>query len=250
MRLSIRWRQLVAAPLAALALGAWISKEDTFKDMPLGKKVSNPLPIGKVHVPLPEGDWVVIGRNVTETGATGGAMTAGGTMGTLMLGDIVGGKLRGYVLIYTTLEYPRGNKWTKPKDCSRTDTLLVRNEELPQVHSFFCWTINHYSMRFNPKVPSVAEASQYFKDNNVSFPDTMLGVKFIISVGIKHHRVTYHWNPEFEGIAPSKNSVWAQNDWHKSRIHQFPDKAQYAEKTKIWATGWREKIKADFDKEP
>ena len=62
MRLPIRWRQLVAAPLAALALGAWISKEDAFKDLPLGKKVSNPFPIGKVHVPLPEGEWVVAGR--------------------------------------------------------------------------------------------------------------------------------------------------------------------------------------------
>lgn len=250
MGLSIRWRQLVAAPLAALALGAWISKEEAFKDLPLGKKISNPLPIGKVHVPLPEGDWVVIGRSVAETGARGGALTSGGTMGILLLGDIVQGKLRGYTSISTTLEYPRGSQWAKPKDCGRTDILLARNEELPQVYSFLCWTINHYSMRFNPTAASVAEASRYFKDNGISFPDTMVGVKFIVSVGAKYLSVTYHGNPEFEGIAPSRNSDWAQNDWHKSRIHRFPDKARYAEKTKAWATGWREKIRADFDKEP
>lgn len=250
MRLSIRWRQLLAAPLAALALGAWISKEEAFRDLPLGRKVPNPLPIGKVHVPLPEGEWVVIGRNVGQTGATGGARTAGGTMGTLLLGDIVGGKLRGYTFISTTLEYPQGNKWAKPKDCSRTDTLLVRNEDLPQVYSFLCWTINHYSMRFSPTVSSVAEASRYFKDNGVAFPDTMLGARFIMSVGVKYLSVTYHWNPEFEGIAPSRNSDWAQNDWHKSRIHRFSDKAQYAEKTKAWADAWREKVKASFAQEP
>ena len=246
----IRWRQLAAAPLIALALGAWTSKEEAFKDLPVGKKVSNPLPIGKMHVPLPEGDWVVLGRGVSEAGSTGGKATAEGTMLTLRLGNIVGGKLRGYVHLYATLEYPRVSKWTKSKDCSRTDIHLVQNEELPQVHSFFCWTVNHYAMSFNPKESSSMEASRYFKDNNVSFPDTMLGVKYIMAVGPKYLAATYHHNPEFEGIAPSRNSKWDQNDWHKSRIHQFPDKAQYVEKTKTWAAGWREKVKADFAKEP
>ncbi len=247
---SIRWRQLAAAPLAALALGAWTSKEEAFKALPIGKMVANPLPIGKAHVPLPEGEWVVLGRGVSEAGATGAAHTTGGTMLTLRLGDIVGGKLRGYVHIYTTLEYPRVSKWAKSKECGRTDILLVENEELPQVHSFFCWTVNHYAMSFNPKESSSMEASRYFKDNNVSFPDTMLGVKYVMAVGPKYLAATYYRDPEFEGIARSGNAGWKQNDWHKSRVHQFPDRVQYVEKTKAWAAGWREKVKAEFAREP
>lgn len=251
MRLSIRWRQLVAAPLAALALGAWISKEDAFKDLPLGKEVSNPLSIGKVHVPLPEGEWVVVGRHTSETGATGGAHTAGGVMGTLALADILDGKLRGYIRIYTTLEYPTSPRWTKPAECSRGNMLFVQNEELPEVYSFFCWSLNHSTMHFDPKTGNdVKETSEFFKAKNVGFPDTMLAATFYMSIGAKYLRVKYYKNPEIEGIPPSQNAIWNKNDWHKSRIHQFPDKARYAEKMKIWATGWREKVKADFDKEP
>ena len=236
-----RMGRFLWVPLMAFALGGWVSKEEAFKDLPLGKKVSNPFPIGDVLVPLPEGEWVVAGRAVTASKGTGKAMAS------IALFDVQNGILRRYIWIYTNLEQS-GSHWTKSSECDRKNIFHVQNEELPQVYSHFCWTINHYRMHFDPKdsSPAVIEMSQYIRDNNIKFSNTMLGTGFYMAVGPKYLETKYYLNPEAEGISPSKNTSWDGNDWHVSRVHLSPDKLQYAEKMKAWAAEWREKIKNGF----
>jgi hypothetical protein len=223
-----------------------VSKEDAFKDFPVGKKVSGQFAIGDVQVPLPEGDWVMAGRGVYAAKTSGN--NAGPTMAQVALFDAQNATLRRYIWIQTSLEQG-GLSWVKPKDCDRKNVFHVQSEELPQVYSQFCWVINHLRVHFDPKSGgAVAEASQYMRDNSINFPDTMLATIFYMSVGPKYLQIAYSLNPEVDGISPSKNSAWDGNDWHISRLHRFPDKQQYAEKTKAWATEWKEKVKQGFHK--
>jgi len=229
----------------AVALGGWVSKEEAFKDLPIGKKVSGQFAIGDVQVPLPDGQWVVAGRGVYAAERSGGS--AGPTMAQVALFDVQNGTLRRQIWIRVSLE--QGSRWVKSKECDRKNIFHVQSEELPQVYSYFCWTVNHYRMHFDPKTAgAVSEASKYMQDNSIKFPDTMLAATFYMSVDPMYLEARYYFNPETEGISPSKNPAWDGNDWHVSRIHQFPDKLLYAEKTKAWAADWREKVKKGFHK--
>lgn len=253
MRLSIRWRQLVAAPLAALALGAWISKEDAFKDLPLGKKVSNPLSIGKIHVPLPEGEWVVAGRRVGQARAVGAGTHNDETMADVILVDIADGTLRGLISIYTVLDYGKLRRWSKTDFCKNENLFYRQEDEIPGLHSYFCWGVTHHRMGGSANFAGrdhIKERTEFLASKNVAMPAVMMAAEFHIASGPKLLNVVYRRNPDLKKIPPSQTGEGRTSDWHKSRIHQFPDKAQYAEKMKIWATGWREKVKADFDKEP
>jgi hypothetical protein len=206
-----RMGRILWVPLMALALGGWVSKEDAFKGLPLGKKVSNPFSIGEVQVPLPEGEWVVAGRAVYAAKQTG-AGTGGPGMAHIALFDVQNGILRRQVWVRTSLE-TGVSRWVKPKDCDRKNVFHIQSEELPQVHSQFCWVINHHRMHFDPKGEGATlEASQYLRDNGIKFPNTMLTTTFYMSVGPKYFEARYYLNPEAEGISPSKNTSWDEND--------------------------------------
>lgn len=251
MNRSIRWRQLVAAPLIALALGGWVSKDEAFKDLPLGKKVSNPFSIGDVQVPLPEGEWVVAGRRVSESTASGAAFTTSATLASVILVDVAEKKMRSAIMITTPLDYGTTARWNKARECSRQDMLFSANDELPQIYSHFCWWTNHRRFSFDgewAKRDHIKEMMSGFAANGIPLPGNTLTTGFEMAVGQKYIYLTYDRNPEIEDISRSRNIGWSESDWHKNRIHEFPDKLQYVEKMKAWAAEWKEKVKQGFHK--
>lgn len=236
-------------PLIVIFLGGWISKDDAFKNYPLGAKASNPFRIGDVSVPLPPGDWVIAGRRVYDSNVRGPSFSNNTTMAHIILVDVFEKKLRGTISIITPLEYGTTSSWTKSNDCARDDMLHRGNDELPQIYSHFCWRINHRRFSFDgeaAKWDSIKEMIAGFQSNGIALPGNTLTAGFIMAVGRNYLSVAYDRNPEIDGIARSREVAWSTSDWHKDRIHQFPDKQQYADKMKAWAMGWKEKIKEGF----
>jgi hypothetical protein len=76
----------------------------------------------------------------------------------------------------------------------------------------------------------------------VRLPTTMAAVTFWGAIRTRAVSVTYLFNPDLEGIPPTRENDTLLSDWHMSNIDRFPKKAQFVSKLNDWGARWQDRF--------
>jgi hypothetical protein len=228
-----------AAILLSLALPA---QGQSVFNKPVGVKVQGSVEIGHARVPLPEGEWILLGKME--------ALSGGGPNGVplhrVFLAQVKDKVLAGAVLINTNVEGVIGG-WKRNTNCDRVDTHFVDADRNYDGKNRECFWVNHVTTGVGSNTwTSITGAYAYMDKNGIRRPSTVVAALYSISRNSNFVDVTYWFNPEVEGFDPPKVVDWHNNDWHKSRIVEDPKKLAYVEKLKNWGLAMYPQIKAAF----
>lgn len=132
--------------------------------------------------------------------------------------------------------------------CKRDDILHITVNSNFKGREQDCWGVNHLYMSPNPKsAPEIKQAWEYIIDHKLKFPTTMISAQYRLASEMKMLNVMYAFNPEIEGISPAKNPRWLDSDWHRARINFHPDRLEYVETIKKWASEWHPVVKSNYE---
>lgn len=195
---------------------------------------------GRVAVPLPSGEWIVAGADVSKA-------SYANQIEETMLVNVVGGQVNGYVEIRTPLSAST-NGWVKSSLCDRSDIHHVFKLSNTAGGVQDCWGINHYRMTIAGKVPAYIEQTRdYIVSHKINSPLNAIAVEYRFADKPYFVDVKYFFNPEVDGFTPPKIAEWATSDWHRDRVYMDPAKVAYIDKIKTWGREWYPKVKAGFE---
>ena len=243
--------------MAALSIiGLTAGCEVTGREQPLslvipkvGAPVSESFTVAGKSVPLPPGDWTVIGSEITKDG-TRGYKTAH------MLARIEGNSLQSAVEIYTNLPINKinekdsdGKGWLTVRNCSRDDMHFLKVFSNTRLGKQDCWWINHQRMDRQPRLEHWAEARKYLSDNRIRAPIEMISVSYRLANKRDYLTANYFFNPENAGFSDGNDlhwriHTWATSVWHPDKVRGNKKKIKYIKELISWGTQWHGKVKA------
>jgi ankyrin repeat protein len=233
--------QLLLLTAFIVFLTSGVTADLLIKTNPIGKVYSNSIQLSNKIIPLPEGEWKVIGR-----GATGDA----NYFEIILLKESEKtGKMPSSIIITTDSPTNTYHGYTACAYCGRKDVhyIVVKNNTEGRAQD--CWLINHYIMSMNASRPAVKEAYDYFLSNKITIPKVLVQSfhHFTSAHSSKYLEVAYFSNPEVEGFEPSIDSNWSTSEWHPLRINNDPKKMAYIERLKTEGAIIHEKIRQGFE---
>jgi hypothetical protein len=212
-----------------------------------GAAISGSFRIANMAFVLPNGEWRLLARQDSQS--TGGHAGIPVPMLTAYLADIRNGRLHRAVFVHANVQQnPRadsGGRWTD-EPCKRSDVLFKNDIK----YSFFdinCTMLNHLVFARTTTNVLANEARKQLAALGASYPGTMIAAQFTRFNPRWFMQIWYYFNPEIDGFAPSRDSSWANNDWHKDLIDQDPRKVAYVEELKQWSTAMGPWIVAGFE---
>lgn len=235
--------RIVFAFAVVAAASGWMSVAERDRHFPIGRTVAGSVKVGFVTVPLPPGDWIVVGRAAPDS-------TLGTGMIRIYLANVQGTHLKGLILINASAADTKATRWRESKTCTRKDLFYVTaDRKSGGFADFNCMWLNHEratATRAYAARPDYIEMNAYLRERKIAVPTNFAIVGYEYGDMNKWLQVRYRFNPDLDGIAPTKNAEWSVSDWHRDRIHHHPDKLRYMERLKKWAEDWRPKVGAGF----
>lgn len=240
--------QLIAGTLAcSVALFAPPAWTQGAHEAAIGAKFSSVMTLGPRQVPLPPGEWTLIGKDAYQSTGGDGATTA---LIRVYLAQLYENTrvLKGAVIARTNLAAGGRGGWTRTSDCDRVDMLFNQSDKNYNVHDQECLYINHLTQTLgdNPS-KHFKQAFDYMDSQRIRRPTTMVAVIHSLVKGYDFLYAEYNFNPELDGFAPSKTGAWRNNDWHKDNAVSDPKKVAWVEDKKKWAVEWMKQVKAGMD---
>ena len=234
-------RLIVCAAGIILALVGPAQAQGVFKQ-PIGTKLSGTFEIGQARLPLPDGEWILLGK--MEERSYGGP--SGVLIQRVFLAQFQNGVLSRAVLAGSNEEGVRFG-WKRNTNCDRVDMHFVDADKNYDVQNQQCWWVNHVTTAVgNSTWKSITDAYAYMDKNGFRRPSTVIGVFYSLVRGSNFVDAIYWFNPEADGFDAPKSVNWRNNDWHKSRIVDDPKKLAYVQKLKAWGAGNLPRVKAAF----
>lgn len=198
----------------------------------------------KTHVPLPEGDWLVVAKDFERTKVSNVRLFR------TRLVQVSDRVLKGYIYIVANDEFPNSG-WTVPGYCTRKDTFFKEPDDtrgFGDDRGFNCVAINHVQMTSGANASAaVKQFYDWVWNNTTGMPTTLIASIYEISDGKRYVEVMYHRNPEAEGFAPPRDSSWRSSDWHKDRLRGDARKLAYMNAVKQWTMDWKPLVEAGFN---
>ena len=260
-------RYLVFLALVATVIGCESSSDKAELPMSLmmpaiGTRVANEISIGDKKIPLPEGDWTVIGTGIDRNNAEGYFVSE-------MLVQIRDKTVTGAVEIFSNLPVKGGNPegffgavdsspqgWLTHRSCTRDDMHFLKVYSNIRRGEQDCWWINHW--RMNRTGVAVTEhwmeAVKYLSDNDISAPLDMLGVSFRLANKMYYLTANYFFNAEVEGLKSTDDlhwsiNTWETSDWHPDKVRNDGKKREFIVKLIAWGNRWHGRIRESFGAE-
>ena len=210
------------------------------KTNPVGKVYKNSIQLRNKTIPLPEGEWKVIGR---------GFRTQEKYFELFLLKETKRKEFHSGIIITTDTPMNDYNGYLASKYFKRTNLhhVVVKNNATGGAQD--CWLINHIRMAVNPNRPARKEAYNYFESNHILIPKNTIEVSHRFTG--KYHKskfleVNYYYNPEVEGFEPPTEANWSTSDWHPLQIIKYPKKVEYIERLKKEGVIMHEKVREGF----
>jgi len=213
-------------------------------ETPIGTKVSTKFELGRMQIPLPKGEWVLIGRTELGSGGLGFRVP----IALVYLAQWKDGVLARAVVAETNLvESPGG--WTRDQNCDRVDMHHVVSDRNYNSKSQECWWINHFTQTLGANPPAhFRQAFDYMDANRISRPTTLIGVSYRLVRSFQYLHVRYNVNPDLEGIVQTRTMTWRENDWHRDLLQNDPKKVEYIRRQIAWGTEWFPRVKDGFNR--
>ena len=159
----------------------------------IGKTYSEVFVLEDKSIPLPEGEWKVVG--------VGAAMEKFSEIN--LIKETNERRLAGAIIIRSDTSLNDFVGYWENKYVNRPDLhfkCVIRNSVQEGLD---LWVINHYLMNWTPKRKAAKEFYQYLLDNKIERPKLMIQSYHEITgktLKNKYLRVEYYYNPEIEGF--------------------------------------------------
>jgi hypothetical protein len=213
-----------------------------------GQTYSGNIDIGGVQVPLPPGDWEVLGSSSTSAKFDGlghNTMADPGASVIVALGQFVSNRLRAYTVVnYNARAMSDG--WTagEEKQCRREFIHMARVFSDRQTAKS-CSYVNHTVFVLNEKsTPWWRQSVEYIKQKNMALPDVTLLSGTVVSDRANFVAVAYHFSPQAAGFGRPKQRTWSQSDWNKENAAQDPKRQAYVRSVIDWTEKSRPVVEA------
>jgi len=218
--------------LLALATGA---SAQSIHTLPQGTKLSGTVEFGMFRLPLPPGEWTLIGAARQVATSLNGGMSP--PTGAAFLALIEKGSLVAIVEASGSID-PQRVEWTPDAECRRDDLWFLEADRNFRNSDQTCRLVSHATRAWNAGTDWPAylkQAMQWLQDNKIRRPQQMLRAKFRrVSYG-DFLSVTYSVNPEHFGQARSVSAAWSSSDWHKVNYPDQPARKAFAEAWLQWS---------------
>ncbi len=239
-------KRLLVVAIAAMVVAAQSSPSwSKTSHAKVGSKHRSSIKIGNsdVAIPLPGGEWKVIGSDVSVWSI--GAKKI--NINKRALAKVVDGKLHGVIYVQSSdRRSVRG--YNADKFCDRKNIHhIVNNGNYKKDRD--CWGVNHNRFNLWDKAPKyINQSFSWFGKNNIHTPANMIAVMYSVVGGGNYAKIIYFFNPEIEGISPPTYAEWGSSDWHPTKINQFPKKQVYVKKKIAWGKRWHKKVLSAVNK--
>jgi hypothetical protein len=241
----MRGGRTIGAALAALVL-SWAADAET---LTVGQTYRGSVQLtdvmGGVYLPLPAGEWRLIGLTNTRSRLGEVAMLGGRLVAT----DLDARKRPRALISFGVATEASINGWKRPEFCEDKKLHYVEPKDVRESRSggeIRCWGIIAQSMH-----PS-ANAGQYVRDaydwigkNTSGVPLTMLRVTYVRASGPKYLVAEYMFNPESVSLPR-----WSKTLWDPARIVANSDQEKYIATLKRFGIEWRPKFEQGFSGKP
>ncbi|MBC8339453.1 MAG: hypothetical protein ISR51_09655 [Rhodospirillales bacterium] len=245
----VRGRASLFAALSILLLTAGC--QHSAREQPIslvfpkvGTAASGSFTVAGKAIPLPAGDWTVIGSQVTKDGDQG-YNTAH------MLARIEGNSLHSAVEIYTNLPVNKseGKGWLTVRSCTRDDMHFLEVFSNSRRGEQDCWWVNHRRMDGPRSLEHWKEARKYLSDNRIPAPLDMIAVSYRLANESDYLTVSYFFNPEKSGLSTGSDihwnvHTWVTSVWHPDKVKGDIKKTNFIKALISWGKQWHKKVKA------
>lgn len=253
-RTKIRLGRCLLVVLSVFVLTAGCEKTD--RELPVslmlpkvGASATESFTVAGKSIPLPAGDWTVIGTQVTKDGKRG-YRTA------YMLARVEENSLHSAVEIYTNLPIKKvdendgdGKGWLTVRSCTRDDMHFLKVFSNTRLGKQDCWWVNHRRMDGPRKLEHWTEARKYLSDNQIQAPIDMVAVSYRLANESDYLTVNYFFNPKKSGFSQGndvywKTYTWETSVWHPDKVRGNAKKINYIKALISWGKQWHKKVKA------
>lgn len=218
--------------LLALASGA---SAQSIHTLPQGTKLNGTVEFGMFRLPLPPGEWMLIGAARQVATSLNGGMSP--PTGAAFLALIEKGTLVGVVEATGSID-PQRVEWTPDPECRRDDLWFLEADRNFRNSDQTCRLVSHTTRNWTAGTDwpeYLKQAMQWLQDNKIRRPQQMLRAKFRRANYGDFLSVTYSVNPEYFGQARSASAAWASSDWHKVNYPHQPARKAFAEAWLQWS---------------
>jgi len=218
----------------------------------VGKVYKGSIQLQSLDIPLPEGEWLVIGSGNKETTVTGGRSNdaTDDQFQVVLLKKSDLGQVIGLLFISTDM---MGNKligYSPGIVFNRTDVhhVVVNNNDNLGAHD--CWLINHSIVpKISKNTVAKKEAFKYFESNKIVIPKIMIESYHHFTGKYNKNKLldySYLINPEIDGFDSPKDTDWSTCEWNLLQINKDHKKVEYIEKLKVEGAAMHEKLHKAF----
>ena len=246
---SLRWVNAfflaILISLPVLALTPKVHAEgDELVSAPLGTVVTNPVKIGRVYVPLPPGEWRLIGHNTERS-------QLGSIWARIVLANIQNGQLRDAAFIQTVLNLNHFYGYAFYRECGRNDIFFVKVFSNYDASDQDCWLVNHSAITVGKNAPKeYLEALDYLRSESVPIPSTMIVHWHRFANRSNFLNANFYRNPDADGIQASATVDWRSSEWNIGRVSNFPEKQKYLQRVREFGERWHALVKIGFEGKP
>ncbi len=218
-----------------------VAQKNFIETNPIDKVYKNSINVLDMELPLPEGEWKVVGRGLGYK-----------SMFTeIFLVKTIGNNP------HSIIEINR-DSWHNTAHAGYIPNTYLKRENIHHVvvnknkrsEARDGWVINHIRMGFNAKdTKPEKEAYKYLIDNKMIMPGNFIKSYHVFSG--KYNKKKYlsysiYINPEVDGFDPPKDAAWGSSDWHILKISNDPKKVAYIENLKKEGAVFHKKLREAF----
>ena len=197
--------------------------------------------MGDVNLPLPEGEWKLIGLG--KSASRYGEIPF--LKGQLVSTALDSAKRPRAFIIFSVASAPSMTGWAQPPVCARKDLNFVYPEDPRQNiggGQINCWAVHPVHMLPNENAePWLVDAFKWTGTNTAGMPLTTITADFVRASGFKFVAASYMFNPEAQGF-----KRLAFTAWDRTRIISEKKEVDYVELIHQFAIAWSPKFERGF----
>ena len=207
----------VAAALMMLVGAAWPTQAAV---APIGTVFRTLIDLQDKQIPLPQGDWVLVGDGFELMPSLPGG-GAGDAIESVVLFRVEGNAVPAFIIAHRN-GIGVGHGWGVAGDCSRDDIHAAVSYEAAGHHGF-CGFVNHVVTAADEQsAPSWRQAVAYAGAHGLVLPPTWLMAGFRLSDAADVLDVRYHFDPALAGLATPAATSWSDSRWAKAAVAGMP----------------------------
>jgi hypothetical protein len=193
--------------------------EELKAEYQIGKRVTNPFVFVGKNVPLPEGNWKIVGfdtKKVDVDSMGGPTVGEGDYLATyISLADTDDGVLGKIINIFVPINVRNINFFVYGKLCQRKSMIYCEELDSNIRYQKRRWVASIPLLRSILPMPKGVPVLYYLQDEGIELPKTMYQAGTVLGGGRELLEVRYNWNTRLEGITPDSTKKWNEKWYEK-----------------------------------